>query len=504
MSDSDHTDEEKKHPFSALLFSLIILTVLASSLFYQSKKANNDTPYDEFNLLEAVGFAPSSSHFDLEKVSAPRIIGNIQAPVKITEYSSFTCGACGLYRKAVFEKIKENYIDTGKAYLVFSDMPRNVQDVTISAIARCVPEKSYLKFLDLVFENQKEWMESENPAEQIKEKAIIAGASTELIDQCYYSEELRKTLVKDAQEALGKHDVEHVPSLAINDMQVVMGIEPYEKIRDVIEEALAKVEALAKEEELKAAAVTPIPEEVPEEENKAAQTSIEGSVADNEAPPPLVIEVVDTDNNPVPMPKALADIESSAGEEAMQDGLNIEELVKPRILGNPDAPLKISDYSSYTCGACGKFHLDAFNKIKTEYIDTGKAYLVFDDFPRNGHDITIGAVARCVPEKAYFKFVDLIYKTQDTWIMKSDYINFIKQNAKLTGADPELIDKCAESEALQEALAARGQHIYEDLGVDSTPTFIINDEERIVGAVSYSQFKKTLNAELAKAKAKHK
>ena len=457
MSDSDQTQEEKKHPFTALLFSLLIFAVLAGLLFYQNKKINSQAPYDEFNLLEALGFASKSPQFDLDKIAAPRIIGDIKAPVKITEYSSFTCGACGLYHRGAYEKIKKDYIDTGKAYLVFNDIPRNVQDVSISAIARCLPEKAYFTFLDLIFETQKEWVESDNPVGQIKEKALVAGMPSETIDKCFNSEDLRITIVGNAKNALAKFNVKHTPTLVINDTQMVMGLDPYEKIRDVIEIELTKADALFKKTENGDDEVFP--------ETDTSNVTDEGSFDDE------------------------------------QSTLNIEELTQPRILGNPQAPIKFTDYSSYTCGACAGFHLETFERIKKDYVDTGKAYVVFDDFPRNGTDVTIGAIARCIPDSAYFKFVELIFKTQNTWMRSKDPIKFVKQNAELTGVDPKLINECAKSQELQEALAARGQKIHEDYEVNSTPTFIINDDKRLVGNVLYSEVKKALDAELTKIKA---
>ncbi len=463
MSDSDHTQKEKKYPYTALLFFLF--AALAGLLVYQNAKLDNSAPYDEFNLLESLGFTSKSPRFDIEKASAPRIMGDTQAPVKITEYSSFTCGACGLYHRETFDKIKKDYIDTGKAYLVFNNIPRNVQDVSISTIARCIPEKAFFTFLDLVFETQKEWMESENPVRQVKEKAVVAGVPSEMIDECYKSEALRKKLVENARNSLAEFDVKQAPTLVINDTQKVMGLDTYEKIRDVIEVELAKAEAAAKDEDVYIEAPT---------------IEIDGDAFN------------------------LMDQGSFDDEEKAESSLDIEALAKPRILGNPEAPLKISDHSSYTCGACADFHMDTFKKIKTDYIDTGKAYLVYDDFPRNGTDMTIGAIARCIPDSAYFKFVDLVFKTQKTWMRNADPVNFIKQNAALTGADPKLIDECAESEELQEALVARRQNAYDELEVNSTPTFIINDETRLVGNVPYSQVKKALEAELTKIKANSK
>ncbi len=495
MSDFDPPKQEKKHPVSALLFALLLFALIASLLFYQKNKTGKDKPYDEFNFLEAVGLTSKDQPFDLEKAGNPRTIGNIEAPVKISEYSSFTCGACGLFHKGSYEKIKKEYIDTGKAYLVFNDIPRNVEDVSISAVAQCLPDNAYFTFLDLVFETQETWMAAEKPLQDIKEKMVTAGMSIDVINQCFKSEKLREKLVKKARKALKKHEVKQTPTLVINDKHLLMGLDPYEKIRDTIEAELAKDDV--EEIETYGKKVEAVPENKDNKNDSVALVTEQGSADDETSQ--LVLEVVDLSEQAIPEPKSLNNIESSAGEEADQDILDIKSLAEPRIVGNPNAPLKISEYSSYTCGACASFHLDSFSKLKEEYIDTGKAYLVFDDFPRNNIDMTIGAIARCVPEDAYFKFVELVFKTQETWMRNKDPVDFVKQNAKLAGADSSMIDKCAKSKELMEALALRGQNTYENLGVNSTPTVIINDDKRLVGSVPYSQFKRVLEAELIKA-----
>ena len=484
MSDSDQKQEkEKKHPFEFFLFALIVLAFLATLLFYQEQKSKVDAPYDEFNLSKEVGNSLNSIHeIDPEKLSMPRIMGDATSPVKIAEYMSFTCGACGIYNKTTFEKIKKEYIDTGKAYLVFYEIPRNVQDVSIGAISRCVPEKSYFKFLQLVFDTQKEWVESADVIKQIKEKAVIAGASPKAIELCYQNKELRMSLVEEAEKTFEEYEIEYTPSLVINDSHVVMALSSYEEIRDIIEDELAKAETLAKES-------------IVEEENTPVNHDVEAPVVTDEQTEEQSLE---TEVFPV-------FIEPQAGfEEEKHIELDIKALAEPRVLGDSNAPLKISAHNSFTCSACKTFHMESFERIKADYIDTGKAYLVFEDFPRNNPDVTISAIARCVPEKSYFKFIKLIYKTQSQWMKGDYYKSFIKQNAKLTGADSALIENCSKNKELHETLAARGQYVYETLGVDSTPTFVINDKRKVIGAVPYAQFRKVLEEEFAKVKAENK
>ena len=49
-------------------------------------------------------------------------------------------------------------------------------------------------------------------------------------------------------------------------------------------------------------------------------------------------------------------------------------------LGNPAAPVNIVDYSSFTCPHCATFHSEVFPKIKEEYVDSGKVFLIFMEF----------------------------------------------------------------------------------------------------------------------------
>ena len=120
---------------------------------------------------------------------------------------------------------------------------------------------------------------------------------------------------------------------------------------------------------------------------------------------------------------------------------SFEKASTPRILGDETAPIKISEHSSFTCPACAKFHDSNFKLIKKDYIDTGKAYLVFDDYPRNKFDIEVGAITRCVSDSAYFKLIDLLFKTQNQWL-NNDYVKHVKQNAMLTGASEEQLNNC--------------------------------------------------------------
>ena len=49
----------------------------------------------------------------------------------------------------------------------------------------------------------------------------------------------------------------------------------------------------------------------------------------------------------------------------------IKQALRERVLGDPNAPVTIVEYSSFTCSHCGHFHTETLPKLKEMFIDTG-------------------------------------------------------------------------------------------------------------------------------------
>lgn len=166
---------------------------------------------------------------------------------------------------------------------------------------------------------------------------------------------------------------------------------------------------------------------------------------------------------------------------------------EPRILGNPEAPIKISEHSSLTCGHCGSFHQNTFEQLKTEYIDTGKAYLVFDDFPLNLPALHGGMIARCLPKAQYFDFLDFLFKTQNDWAFSEDYITYLRQNAQMMGLNEVDFTACINNQDLQKKIINAVSKTKEKHNIASTPSFVINDKIVISGNKNIADFRQVLD-----------
>ncbi len=170
------------------------------------------------------------------------------------------------------------------------------------------------------------------------------------------------------------------------------------------------------------------------------------------------------------------------------------------ILGKADAPLTIIEYASLTCPHCAEFARDTLPKIKQNWIDSGKARLVFRVFPLNGVDVRAAMVASCIPPDRYFNFIETVYKDQDTWMNASDPVQAVANIGRLAGAGNDKIKSCLADKTLEEKVISQGYAAQKDYGVDSTPTFFINGTKMNPnGAQPYEVFDKALTAALPKS-----
>jgi len=164
-----------------------------------------------------------------------------------------------------------------------------------------------------------------------------------------------------------------------------------------------------------------------------------------------------------------------------------------RVLGNPDAPIKISEHSSFSCGHCAKFHASTFKDFKANWLDTGKAYLVFSDFPLNAPALHASLVGRCIADDdQYFAYVEDVFANQKDWAFQADYAEPLKKIAAKYGIDGDMFTSCVQNLELQEALLNRVRATQQQFGINSTPSFVVNNAITISGGASYAEFNKTI------------
>lgn len=169
------------------------------------------------------------------------------------------------------------------------------------------------------------------------------------------------------------------------------------------------------------------------------------------------------------------------------------------VLGNKKAKVEIIEFSDFQCPFCRAFWKDSFSQLKKDYIDTGKARLVYRDFPLSFHPQARPAAlaGECANEQGKFwEMHDKIFSEQqkrgDGTIQFDP--NFLKQWASEIGLNSDKFNTCYDS-AKYNAEIDKDSAAGAAAGVEGTPTFFINGQ-KIVGAQPYSVFKTAIDSAL--------
>lgn len=160
----------------------------------------------------------------------------------------------------------------------------------------------------------------------------------------------------------------------------------------------------------------------------------------------------------------------------------LADMLADKRIGSAVAPNTIILYSSLGCPHCADFHTRTLPSLKSQYLDTGVAGLVYRDFPLDRPSLLGAMAARCAGESRYFAALDVIYRSQATWGGASDGWAAMRAVLRDAGMAPPLLDACAANSALEQGVMAIRQEGVDTYGVNATPTFIVNGT-RVVGNV---------------------
>jgi len=169
------------------------------------------------------------------------------------------------------------------------------------------------------------------------------------------------------------------------------------------------------------------------------------------------------------------------------------------ILGSESAPITIIEFGDYQCEQCYKWYHNTKDSIVQNYIETGKANLIFVDLAILGRDSPKAAAATyCAEEQGkYWEYHDLLYTFQEG--VNSGWANSerLKAFAFSLELDTELFDSCVDSGKFAKRVQINTNEAKKQ-GATGTPTFIIVNSEgkqqKIGGAQPYSIFQKVLDS----------
>ncbi len=166
------------------------------------------------------------------------------------------------------------------------------------------------------------------------------------------------------------------------------------------------------------------------------------------------------------------------------------------LLGNPDAPLKLVEYASLTCGACANFAQTGATPLKEEYVSTGTVSYELRNQVHNVFDLTLARLARCSAPESFHPLADQVWLNfnevmgnmqgaqsqlanvgelpeDQRFVAIANAAGFLDFFAA-RGVSRDQAEACLSDSASVMAIGDRSTQQSEELGVDSTPTFILN------------------------------
>jgi len=170
------------------------------------------------------------------------------------------------------------------------------------------------------------------------------------------------------------------------------------------------------------------------------------------------------------------------------------------ILGNPNAPIMLIEYSDLDCPFCKDYH-NTLSTLMDEYGGDGNVAWVFRHFPLaqlHPNAPKVAAASECVAElggnEAFWTFTDLIFSERGT----NEPTNILRlpEFAKSAGVDTDAFTACYSSGKYDQKITDSVQEAF-DTGGAGTPHTIILVGNEVVGAIPgaqpYTSIKVTLD-----------
>ncbi|MEM9551376.1 MAG: DsbA family protein [Pseudomonadota bacterium] len=180
-------------------------------------------------------------------------------------------------------------------------------------------------------------------------------------------------------------------------------------------------------------------------------------------------------------------------QEAEVDTSTIVEMT----MGDPNAPVKVIEYASYTCPHCARFHEGPFKQLKSEFIDTGKVHFTYREVYFDRYGLWASMVARCNGPDQFFGITDMLYDQQSDWTRAGgapEIADALRKIGGVAGIEKDTLEACMQDGTKAQTLVSWYQDNANADGITSTPSFMVNGDR--VPNQSYEEFKALLEREL--------
>jgi protein-disulfide isomerase len=172
--------------------------------------------------------------------------------------------------------------------------------------------------------------------------------------------------------------------------------------------------------------------------------------------------------------------------------------VKFNGMGNPNAPVKIIEYSDFQCPYCAQFTTKTEQQIIDAYVATGKVYFEYRSFGGfiGQESVRAAEAAYCAgDQEKFWEMHDIIFANQTGENVGAFTDKRLNAFAKELGLDTGTFDTCFSGGKYADRVSQDGVDARQ-AKIQATPSFLINGK-LLEGAQSFAEFQKEIEAALA-------
>jgi protein-disulfide isomerase len=174
--------------------------------------------------------------------------------------------------------------------------------------------------------------------------------------------------------------------------------------------------------------------------------------------------------------------------------------------GNPDAPIRIDEYSDFQCPYCGLFYKTTEMQLVNAYVTTGKVYFIFNTFGEfiGPESAASAEAAYCAGDQGKFwEMHDILFENQNGENQGGFADSRLMAFAEKLGLKMSDFQSCFNADKYKDRINQDGKNGIAS-GVKATPSFVlsytVNGEKKtelIEGALPFDEFKQKIDAALA-------
>ena len=195
----------KKFAIAIAFVALLAVVGIASSTYYST-------------LLEMQQYRPNTSQqiLDINLKNASPVLGSENAPITIIEFGDYQCEACYHWFHNTRADIINNYVETGKAKLVFLDLPFLGRDsITAAQATYCAEDQGkYWNYHNMLYNFQEEIDNGWASKDRLVAFAFNLEMNLDEFSDCMDTTKYSKRVKANYDEAV-KHEVQQTPTFFV-------------------------------------------------------------------------------------------------------------------------------------------------------------------------------------------------------------------------------------------------------------------------------------------------